>query len=145
MVPLTFWNCVYILTIILHCLSISSFESSSASILSSLVGQTVSLPTMWDTQVWSLGREDPLEKEMATHSTILAWKIPWTEDPGDPRSWIWGRKESDTTERLHFHFLLPFRQFCTQARPLISFTWLLITLETYWGQFELWAYSPQCC
>ena len=40
------------------------------------------LPTMWETQVRSLGREDPLEKEMATQSSILAWKIPWTEDPG---------------------------------------------------------------
>ena len=40
------------------------------------------LPTMQETQVQSLGREDPLEKEMATHSNILAWKIPWTEDPG---------------------------------------------------------------
>ena len=40
------------------------------------------LPTMWETQVQSLGREDPLEKEMATHSSSFAWKIPWTEDPG---------------------------------------------------------------
>ena len=40
------------------------------------------LPAMQETPVQSLGREDPLEKEMATHSTILAWKIPWTEDPG---------------------------------------------------------------
>ena len=39
-------------------------------------------PTMWETRVWSLGREDPLEKEMATHSSILAWKIPWTEELG---------------------------------------------------------------
>ena len=39
------------------------------------------LPTMWETQVRSLGREDPLEKEMATHSSTLAWKIPWTGDP----------------------------------------------------------------
>ena len=37
-------------------------------------------------QVWSLGREDPLEKEMVTHSSILAWKIPWTEEPGNLRS-----------------------------------------------------------
>ena len=49
----------------------------------SLVAQTVKrLPTMWETQVQSLGREDLLEKEMATHSSILAWKIPWTEKPG---------------------------------------------------------------
>jgi len=46
-----------------------------------------------------LGQEDPLEKEMATHSSILAWRIPWTEEPGGYSPW--GRKESDTTERLH--------------------------------------------
>ena len=40
------------------------------------------LPTMWETQVRSLGREDPLEKEVATHPSILAWKIPWAEEPG---------------------------------------------------------------
>ena len=45
-----------------------------------------------------------LEKEMATHSNTLAWKIPWTEEPGRLQSW--GLQESDMTERLHFHFLL---------------------------------------
>ena len=40
------------------------------------------LPAMWETWVWSLGQEDPLEKEMATHSGILAWRIPWREKPG---------------------------------------------------------------
>ena len=40
------------------------------------------LPTMGETWVQSLGQEDPMEKEMATHSSILAWKIPWTEEPG---------------------------------------------------------------
>ena len=44
------------------------------------------LPTMQETQVQSQGREDPLEKEMAAHSSILAWRIPWTEDPGGPQS-----------------------------------------------------------
>ena len=49
----------------------------------SLVAQTVQrLPTMWKTRVQSLGWEDLLEKEMATHSSILAWKIPWMEEPG---------------------------------------------------------------
>ena len=49
----------------------------------SLVAQMVNhLPAMRETQVWSLGWEDPLEKEMATHSSTLAWKIPWTEEPG---------------------------------------------------------------
>ena len=41
---------------------------------------------MWDTQVQSLGQEDPLEKEMATHSSILACKVPWTEEPGGLQS-----------------------------------------------------------
>ena len=49
----------------------------------SLVAQTERrLPTMWETWVQSLGPEDPLEKEMATHSNTLAWKIPWMEKPG---------------------------------------------------------------
>ena len=48
------------------------------------------LPAMWETQVQSLGGEDPLEKEMATHSSPLAWKIPWTEEPG--RLWSMGSK-----------------------------------------------------
>ena len=44
------------------------------------------LPAMWDTWVRSLGQEDPLEKEMATQSSILAWRIPWTEEPGGLKS-----------------------------------------------------------
>ena len=54
---------------------------------------------MWETWVRSLGQEDPPEKEMATHSSILAWRIPWTEELGGLQST--GRKESDTTERLN--------------------------------------------
>ena len=69
--------------------------------LASLVAQRVKhLPTTWETRVWSLGREDPLEKEMATHSSTLAGKSHGL------RSLVgyspWGRKESDMTERLHF-------------------------------------------
>ena len=49
----------------------------------SLVAQKVKiLPAVWETQVQSLGREDPLEKGMASHSSILAWRIPWAEEPG---------------------------------------------------------------
>ena len=54
------------------------------------------LPTMWETQVQSLGWEDLLEKKIATHSSILAWKTSWTEEPGGLQSV--GHKESDTTE-----------------------------------------------
>ena len=56
---------------------------------------------MEDTQVQSLGREDPLEKEMATHSSILAWEIPWTEKPGGLQSMrsqkSWTQLSNETT------------------------------------------------
>ena len=54
------------------------------------------LPAMGETWILSLGQEDPLEKEMATHSSILAWRIPWTEEPGGLQSM--GSIELDTTE-----------------------------------------------
>ena len=50
------------------------------------MAQTVKrLPTMWETQVQSLGQEDLLEKEIASHSSILSWKVPWMEEPGRPQ------------------------------------------------------------
>ena len=53
----------------------------------SLVAQKLKcLPAMWETWVPSLGQEGPLEKEMATHSSIVAWRIPWTEEPGGLQS-----------------------------------------------------------
>ena len=58
------------------------------------------LSTMRETRVRSLGWEDPLEKEMAIHSSTIAWKIPWTEEPGRLQS-MGTRKELDTAERLH--------------------------------------------
>ena len=54
-----------------------------------------SLTAMQETQVRSLGQEDPLEKGMATHFMIIAWKIPWTEEPGCKEFFAWGCKESD--------------------------------------------------
>ena len=61
-------------------ISVISMDSLN---LASLVAQTVKcLPAMWETWVRSMGREDSLEKEMATHSSILAWEIPWMEEPG---------------------------------------------------------------
>ena len=56
-------------------------------------------PAVQETRVLSLGRKDSLEKEMATHTNILACEIPWTEEPGTHRSW--GFKELDTTEHAH--------------------------------------------
>ena len=79
-----------------------------ASHLTSLVAQTVKrLPAMRETQVQSLGREDPLEKEMATHSSPLAWKIPWMEEPGKLRSVVAKSRTrlSDFTFTFHFDAL----------------------------------------
>ena len=58
------------------------------------------LPAVLETQVRSLDVEDPLEKGIATHSSILAWRIPWTEEPGGLQSM--GCKEIDMTERLRY-------------------------------------------
>ena len=71
----------------------------------SLVAQTVkSMPVIQETQLQSLDQEDPLEKSIATHSSILARRIPWTEEPVGYSPW--GHTESDTTEQLTLHFIL---------------------------------------
>ena len=71
---------------------------------------------MWETWVQSLGQEDSLVKEKATHSSIHAWKIPWTEKPGELQSMAWGLKESDMTATslslLKHHFLDPSPTYC---------------------------------
>ena len=80
------------------------FISCSLSVIrASLVAQTVKcLPTMQETRVWSLGWEVPLEKKMATHSSILAWKIPWTEEPGRLQSMGSQRVGHDWATSVHF-------------------------------------------
>ena len=81
------------------------------------MAQTVkNLPAVWENWVQSPGPEDPLEKGIATHSSFLAWRIPWTEEPGGYSSW--GCKESDTTERLTnvFH-LTDGNQLSTTGHP----------------------------
>ena len=68
----------------------------------SLVAQTViSLPAMWEIWVQSLGQEDPLEKEMATHSSLVAWRIPWTEEPGRLQSMGSQRVRHDRATNTH--------------------------------------------
>ena len=69
-----------------------------------LVTQTIkNLTTMQETIIQSLGWEDPLEKGMTTHSSILAWKIPWTEETGGLQSM--GSQKLDATECMHAHTL----------------------------------------
>ena len=73
-------------------------------LVASLVAQLVkSLPAMQETWVRSLGRENPLEKEMATHSSILAWRIPWTEELGGLQS-MGVTKSQKRLSDFHFHF-----------------------------------------
>ena len=74
-----------LVTLIPACDSSSSAFHMMYSAYSLLAQMVKHLPTMLETQVQSLGREDPLEKEMATDSSTLVWKIPWTEDPGRPQ------------------------------------------------------------
>ena len=72
---------------------------SQWSVTASLAAQLVkNLPAMWETWVRSLGWEDTLEKETAAHSSVLAWRIPWTVQSR-------GRKESDTTEQLSLYLI----------------------------------------
>ena len=71
------------------------------------MGQTVKhLPTIWETRVRSLGQEDPLEEEMATHSSVLAWKIPWTEEPSRLQSMGSQRVGHDRVTSLQCMFIL---------------------------------------
>ena len=63
------------------------------------------LPATWETHIQFLSHEDPLEKEMATHSSILAWRIPWTEEPGRIQPLGSQRVRHDlVTNTFHFHF-----------------------------------------
>ena len=69
-----------------------------------MVQMVKNLPTMWETQVQSLGWEELLEKEMATHSSILAWKIPWTEEPGGLQSMGLQRVSTQLSDFTFFLF-----------------------------------------
>ena len=96
------------------------------------------LSTMWETWVRSLGWEDSLEKEMATHSSTLALKIPWMEELG-AGYYPWGRKESGTTERLHFHFEKGVRN---TNRLLFGVFW---TFRSLGSQTKSWSYIQYYC
>ena len=102
----------------------------------SLVAQLVKdLPAVWKTRVQSLGQEDPLGKGMATHSSILAWRIPWTESLVGYSPW--GHKELDMTEQLNsitaiskkyalnsywinLHSPCQYKSLCFQPKPVLT-------------------------
>ena len=97
------------------------FPAVQDPIRTSLVAQTVKrLPTMWESRVRSLGRKDPLKKEMATHSSILAWKIPWAEDPG--------RLQSMGSQRVGHDWATSLTQAVCKVRAFIINLTFLISL-----------------
>ena len=104
------------------------------------------LPAMRETWVRSLGQEDPLGKEMATHSSILAWRIPWTQEPG----WLyspWDHEEQDTTQRQRVTYLV-----CVQSPAIKHHIGFVETfgalyntdfvVAAFWSLFHLLA---SCC
>ena len=100
----------------------------------SLVAQMIkNLPAMQETKVRSLGREDLLEKGMATHSSILAWRIPWTEEAGGLQSW--GCEELDTTEPLTLS--LSDCEHSLKPKPLLTVFSAAIYAGTYTTGFFL--------
>ena len=114
------------------------------------------LPAMWETRVLFLGREDPLEKEMATHSSILAWRIPWTEEPGGIQStgshrvgcyWShlahtgWELKPSDLTASSLCHLYLWLKKVSFSLNAIGKF--LLIWPHT--EESGLWAWPSWNC
>ena len=103
------------------------------------------LPAIQEIWVWSLGREDPLEKGMATHSSILIWRIPWTWEPG----WLQlrGCKESDVTEQLththtqtHTHYRTTPWKLKTSQILLLNLC-LLANLENYTTLYIMMQFS----
>ena len=84
------------------------------------------LPALQETWDWSLGQEDPLEKEMATHSSILAWRIPWTEEPGGIQSMGSQRVGHNwVTNPSTFHLTLPY---CSHSDSHLESQWRAHTL-----------------
>ena len=68
------------------------------------------LSSMWETHVQSLGPEDPMKKGMTTHSSIFAWRTPWTDEPGGVHS-PWGHREADVTKN-NVEFLFQIDKYC---------------------------------
>ena len=96
--------------------------------------------------VWSLIQRDPLEEEMATHSSILAWRIPWTEEPGGLQSIVWQRVEHDWNDLARTQLVLPIANFEINLK---NFIWRIIALQCCVGFSRIttwishtWTYTP---
>ena len=98
-----------------------SYGSNSLSVVVCVVAQRLKrLPPMRETRVWSLGREDTLEKEMAIHSSILAWRIPWTEKPSRLQSTGLQRVGHDWATSPHLTLILCANKIL-QVLPILDF------------------------
>ena len=136
----------------------SFFKAESYSI-SSLVAQMVkNLPAMQETRVQSLGQEDALEKGLDTHSSILAWRIPWMEEPGGPQSMGSQRIGHNWSDLAPGHTTSSFSILPSMDIYVPSISWLLkIVLQWSLGHmylFKLWfslwiifyfVYALLCC
>ena len=97
------------------------------------------LSALWGNWVWSLGWDDPLQKGMATHSSILAWKIPWTEEHGKLHFMKWQRHQHDwVTNTLHSH------QLCTRVFTFSHLYWCLGNPDTNCCTSEVWEMVSPC-
>ena len=81
------------------------------------VAKTVNNPAVQETWVWSLSREDPLEQEIATHSSILAWRIPWTKELGRLQSMVWQRVRHDWATDTFTSFFVYYLSFNCDHLP----------------------------
>ena len=100
------------------------------------MAQTVKcLPTVWETRVQSLGREDPLEKAMATHSSTLAWKIPWAEEPVSLQSIGSQRVGHDSVTKLSLLLLSSLENVCVCVCVLV--------VQSYPTLCDLWTVAHQ--
>ena len=121
----------------------SLFLPPTVSYWASLVAQMVKrLPTMRETWVQSLGWENPLEKEMATHSSILAWKIPWTEDSGRLQSM--GSQSVGHNWATSLHFTASTCPFSVSASPFLPYKWVH---QYHFSRFHIYAliFAPHFC
>ena len=112
-----------------------------------LVAQMVKTPpAMKETQVWSLGWEDPLEKSMATHSSLLVWRIPWTEEPGGLQSVKLQRVRHDWASNS-FTFTSFYKwnlDLVLWRWPQLCFTCLNSLLHSVYLWFSMWSLQTRC-
>ena len=112
-------------------------------IWTSLVAQRLKcLPGMWETWVRSLGWEDPLEKEMAIHSSTLAWRIPWTEEPSGLQSTGSQRVRHDWSDYAQAKFQ---KTTSTSFQSLLSCCWKARESENFLGLSDLWHHRFYKC